>query len=68
MEMLRQSQWRGLSGSPSAFETIFCWVIAGETACTSSFSVTSCHSSIVVGDDIHCVNFGSWRSHTVGQM
>lgn len=52
VETLCQSQWSGLPGSPSAFETIFGWVIAGETVCTSSFSVTSCHSSIVVDDDI----------------
>ena len=52
VEVLHQDQQSGCPSSPSALETVFGWVIAGETACTSSSSVISCHTSIVVGDDI----------------
>ncbi len=49
-EVMRQGR---VPGSPSAFETDFGWVLAGETStCTSHFSIASHHASMVTGDHL----------------
>lgn len=51
--VMRQGRRTGKPGSPSAFETEFGWILAGETnTCTSHLSVTAHHVSIVTGDDL----------------
>ena len=48
-----QGRRTGVPGSPSAFETDFCSVLAGETNThTSHFSVTSYHTTVVTTDTV----------------
>ena len=53
-QIIRQGRRTGVPGSPSAFETTFGWVLAGETnVCMSNISVVFCHaSSVISGDQI----------------
>ena len=53
VKVLRQGQWTGASGSPSAFETEFGWVLSGKLdVYASSHSIASNHVSITTGDDL----------------
>ena len=53
VDVMRQGRRMGTSGSPSAFETEFGWVLAGETSThVSEVSVTSYHTSVIHGDEI----------------
>ncbi len=53
VELMRQGRRTGVPGSPSAFETDFGWVLAGETStCTSHFSIASHHAFMVTGGDL----------------
>ena len=48
-QVIRQGRRTGVPGSPSAFETMFGWVLAGETnICMSNLSVVSYHTSSTV--------------------
>ena len=52
-EVVRQGRRMGLPGSPSAFETDFGWVLAGETNISiSHLAITSYHTTVKSGDDL----------------
>jgi len=52
-EVVRQGRRTGVAGSPSAFETDFGWVLAGETSTyVSHLSLTSFHVTTFAGDDM----------------
>ena len=52
-EVVRQGRRSGMPGSPSAFETDFGWVLAGETSMHFSHSsLLTHHTTINVGDDL----------------
>jgi hypothetical protein len=52
-EVVRQGRRMGVPGSPSAFETDFGWVLAGETNVgMSHFTVLSNHTTIANSDDL----------------
>ena len=52
VQVMRQGRRTGAPGSPSAFETDFGWVLAGEAGiCASNVSITSYHTSLVVTGD-----------------
>ena len=55
-QVICHSRWRGPPGSPSAFETKFGWVLAGETTSLVSHTSFTCivtnHSAIETGDEI----------------
>ena len=47
LELMRQGRGTGVPGSPSAFETMIGWVLAGETnICVSNLSVMSYHAFV----------------------
>ena len=49
-EVVRQGQWPGKPGSPSAFETDFGWVLAGETNThVSHLSLLTHHATVDTG-------------------
>ena len=51
--VVRQGRRYGVSGSPSAFETDFGWVLAGETNThISHLSLCTYHTTVVEGDDL----------------
>lgn len=52
-EVVRQGRRIGITGTPSAFETDFGWVLAGETSTyVSHFSLTTFHTSLATEDDL----------------
>ena len=52
-EVVHQGRRSGMPGSPSAFETDFGWVLAGETSMHfSHLSLLTHHTTINVGDDL----------------
>ena len=52
-QVLLQGRRIGSPGSPVAFETVFGWVLAGSGAsCYPAAHVTSCHTSLLSGDDL----------------
>ena len=55
-QVICHSRWRGPPGSPSAFETKFGWVLAGETTSLVSHTSFQCivtnHSAIETRDEI----------------
>ncbi len=52
-EVMRHGRRCGAPGSPSAFETDFGWVLAGETStCTSHCSISAYHVSVATGGDV----------------
>ena len=53
VQVVRHGRRFGVPGSPSAFETDFGWVIAGETATNVlHFSIASHHTTVSTGDEI----------------
>ena len=52
-EVTRQGRRTGTAGSPTAFETDFGWVLAGDTnVCTSHCTITSNHTTLAAGDEL----------------
>ena len=52
-EVVRQGRRAGRPGSPSAFETDFGWVLAGETNVgLSHLTLTSHHTTVAAGEDL----------------
>ena len=52
-QVVRQGRQSGVHGSPSAFETDFGWVLAGETStCVSHLSLLTYHTTVVTGDGL----------------
>ena len=52
-EVVHQSLWCGLPGSPSVLETDFGWILAGETTTyVSNLSIVTHHTAVDTGDGL----------------
>ena len=52
VDIIRHGRRKGRQGSPTAIETTFGWVLAGNTNIGGSNIVTSHHVSVLTGDDL----------------
>ena len=52
VDTVRHGRQRGHRGSPTAIETLFGWVLAGNTNIQSSGTIPSHHVALLTGDDL----------------